>query len=277
MIVCRTMFSLFVSLALVACGNHTEKQSVATDTTAKSPVIHEEAVSFQDGNKTLNSFIYFDSAATGKQATIVVVPEWWGLNDYAKMRAKQLAALGYTAMALDIYGNGEQAANPEQANKLATPFYLNPALGAMRMKAALKFLAGYPRADTGKIAAMGYCFGGSVVLEAARQGVPLKSVASFHGNYPTGAWNTGWHGEVLICHGAADSISTMSQYDAFRKQLDSIGIVHTDKVYANATHAFTNPASTEVAMKFNLPIRYNGAADTASWNDMKSFWSKTLR
>ncbi|RYY93264.1 MAG: dienelactone hydrolase family protein [Chitinophagaceae bacterium] len=273
----RIAFSLLSLLVLAACSSN-ESTATAGGTSSTKPAIKEEAVNLRAEGLTLNSFLYYDSASSARRPAIVVVPEWWGLTDYAKMRARQLADLGYMAIALDMYGNGKVAANPQEAQALAMPFYTNPALFAGRIDAALTYLRSRTEADSSRLGAMGYCFGGSAVLNAARLGLPLKGVVSFHGDFPDTAWAKGaYKGQVLICHGAADSFVPMDKYELFKRRLDSAGVPHTDKVYADATHAFTNPASTETGQKFKMPIRYNGAADTASWNDMKAFWSSVLK
>ncbi|TCZ64192.1 dienelactone hydrolase family protein [Flaviaesturariibacter aridisoli] len=265
-------------LVLAACSNNEPTATADGKSAARPAAIKEEAVNLRAEGLTLNSFLYYDSASSARRPAIVVVPEWWGLTDYAKMRARQLADLGYMAIALDMYGDGKVAANPQEAQALAMPFYTNPALFAGRIDAALTYLRSRTEADSSRLGAMGYCFGGSAVLHAARLGLPLKGVVSFHGDFPDTAWAKGaYNGQVLICHGAADSFVPMDKFELFKRRLDSAGVPHTDKVYADATHAFTNPAATETGQKFKMPIRYNGAADTASWNDMKAFWSSVLK
>ncbi|RYY40683.1 MAG: dienelactone hydrolase family protein [Chitinophagaceae bacterium] len=277
----RAVLPFLSCLLLASCSDATNPSTTANnaDTGATAaPVIREEAVTITDGATTLSSFVYSDSASAGRRPAIVVVPEWWGLTDYAKMRAKELAKLGYTAVALDMYGNGKIAADPKEAMALAGPFYGNPALFASRINSALSYLRTRPEVDSTRLGAMGYCFGGSAALNAARMGAPVKGVVSFHGDFPDAAWPKGaFNGQVLICHGAADSFVPMNKYELFRRRLDSAGVVHTDKVYPDATHAFSNPEATATGEKFQMPIRYNGAADTASWNDMKAFWSSVLK
>ncbi|RYY64424.1 MAG: dienelactone hydrolase family protein [Chitinophagaceae bacterium] len=270
--------SLLSLLVLAACSNNESTAPAGGKSAPKLSAIKEEAVNLRAEGLTLNSFLYYDSASSARRPAIVVVPEWWGLTDYAKMRARQLADLGYMAIALDMYGDGKVAANPQEAQALAMPFYTNPALFAGRIDAALTYLRSRTEADSSRLGAMGYCFGGSAVLNAARFGLPLKGVVSFHGDFPDTAWAKGaYKGQVLICQGAADSFVPMDKFELFKRRLDSAGVPHTDKVYADATHAFTNPAATETGQKFKMPIRYNGAADTASWNDMKAFWSSVLK
>jgi dienelactone hydrolase len=285
----KSFLPIALLLLLAACGNneHSKTETTSSDTTTSqaapagpAAAIREEAVNLRSGGTTLNSFLYFDSSRTDRRAAIIVVPEWWGLTDYARNRARQLAGLGYTAIALDVYGGGKVAADPKQAQDLAMAFYTKPALFAERLQAAATYLKSRPETDTAKLGAMGYCFGGSAVLQAARQGIPFRGVVSFHGDFPdpSNPWPKGaFNGQILICHGGADSFVPMPKLEAFAKKLDSAGVRHTDKVYPNATHAFTNPDATATGQKFKMPIRYNGAADTASWNDMKAFWNEVFK
>jgi dienelactone hydrolase len=271
-------------LLLASCNNDngTERSDthidsiVTTETTesggSEPRSIREESVQYTADGATMNGFIYYDSVSNDKMPGVLVVHEWWGLNDYAKARARQLAEAGYVAMAVDIYGGGRQASDPQQAMNLAMPFYKNPQSAAARLEAARQKLVSVHATDSSHVAAIGYCFGGTVVLNAARLGADLTGVASIHGDFPETGFQRGtWQSPVFIAHGSADAMVPMAKYDAFRKRLDSIGVAHTDKVYENATHAFSNPAATETGKKFKIPIAYNGAADTASWNDLRAF------
>jgi dienelactone hydrolase len=226
----------------------------------------------------LKGYIAYNAASHKKRPAILVVPEWWGLTEYAKSRARQLAGLGYFAMAVDMYGKGKEAADPSEASKLATPFYQSLQLGKTRFDAAYDKIKTFKLVDTGKIAAIGYCFGGAIVLNVARMGEPLKAVVCFHGNLKGAPADKNLlKAKILVCQGGADKFVSMDEVAAFRKQMDSIGAEYTLKIYPNATHAFTNPASTATGKKFSLPIEYNPAADTASWNDMKIFFKETLK
>ena len=189
-----------------------------------------------------------------------------------------MAQLGYIAMAVDMYGNGKVADNPTDAGNMATPFYQNPQMAKKRLEAALNELKKHAQTDTSRMAAIGYCFGGSMVLNAAKLGENVKAVVSFHGGLQGVPANKDLlKAKVLVCHGENDSFVPKEPVDAFRKQMDSIGADYTFKSYPGATHAFTNPKATETGKKFNLPIAYNAAADTASWNDMKEFFGRTLK
>jgi dienelactone hydrolase len=240
------------------------------------PVIKEMTVNYQrTGNIILRGFIAYDDNIKVKRPAILVVHEWWGLNDYAKMRVRQLAAMGYFAMAVDLFGNGKIAANPKEAQELTGPFYKDPKIIKTQMDFALQKVRQYPQVDPTNVAAIGYCFGGFVVLNYAKLGADLKGVVSFHGGMGGVPVDKKLlKAKILVCHGASDKFVSRKDVDAFIHQLDSIGADNTLKVYANATHAFTNPASTETGKKFNLPIEYNAAADKDSWNDMKSFLTR---
>ena len=265
--------------SFTACSNNSSSQKKDSMTTSSAtPVIKEEGVSYPAGNLSMNGFVAYDSASAAKRPVILVIPEWWGLTDYAKSRAKQLAELGYFAMAVDMYGNGAIAEDPGTAQKLAGPFYANPQMGKDRIDAALAKIKNYPQADTNSIAAIGYCFGGAQVLNAARLGENFKGVVSFHGNLVgVPADKNLLKAKVLVCHGEADKFVTKEEVAKFKKQMDSIGAVYTFKSYANATHAFTNPGATEKGKQFNMPIEYNAAADKASWNDMKDFFGQIFK
>ncbi|MDP1623456.1 MAG: dienelactone hydrolase family protein [Bacteroidales bacterium] len=236
------------------------------------PAIKEEIVTYKAGDITLNGFVAWDENIKGKRPVVLVVHEWWGLNDYAKMRARKLAELGYFAMAVDMYGNGKTAADPKQAQEFASPFYQDPGLAKMRLDAAIKKVKEYPQADPGMIAAIGYCFGGSVVLNSAKLGADLVGVVSFHGGLAgTPADKKLLKAEILVCHGGNDKFVSQEDVDTFKQQLDSIGAEYTFNTYPNATHAFTNPDATKTGKEFNMPIEYNAEADRDSWNDMKDF------
>jgi dienelactone hydrolase len=243
-----------------------------------APMIKEENITYTLDGTTYKGFVAYNDSKPGKRPAVLVVHEWWGLNDYAKGRARQLAALGYIAMAVDMYGNGKTAADPKEAQELATPFYKDPALAKTRLDAALKKLKEYKQADASNVAAIGYCFGGSVVLNAARLGADLKGVVSFHGGLiGAPASKSLLKAKILVCHGAADKFVSQEDVTKFRHDLDSIGADYTFKAYANATHAFTNPDATKIGKQFNMPIEYNAEADKASWKDMQEFLKRIFR
>jgi dienelactone hydrolase len=279
---------LFISLciisgAYISCNsgnNKTETTISSTDSVATAAPINtvsikEDSVTYSAGGTNFKGYVVYDNNKTGKRPAVLVVHEWWGLNDYTRSRAKQLAELGYIAMAVDVFGDGKTAADPKQAMALTQPFYQLPLITKSRLDAAINKLKEYQQTDTSKMAAIGYCFGGFVVLNAAKLGSNLKGVVSFHGDLSGVPANKDLlKAKVLVCHGEADKFVSSENVAAFKKSMDSINADYTFKSYPNATHAFTNPAATENGKKFSMPIEYNAAADSASWNDMKNFFAK---
>lgn len=274
--------SAFSMITFTSCNdqNSNSSENKSADSTSKDMknqiAVKEEGVTYSDNGTTLKGYVAYDEKKTGARPIILVVPEWWGLTDYPRMRAKMLAEMGYFAMAVDMYGDGKLAPDPKAANDAATPFYTNPQLGKGRLDAALAKAKTFSQADSNQVVAIGYCFGGSMVLNYAKLGAPVVGVVSFHGALQGVPPQKGTKAQFLVCHGAADSFVPQQQVDAFRKGMDSAGVAYTFKAYDNATHAFTNPDATKKGEEFKMPIRYNGAADTASWNDMKSFFGRIL-
>lgn len=269
--------ALFIAIAaIVSCNDQSNQPKVETET--KKPGIKEMDISYAGDSITMNGYVAYDTSIDTKRPAILVIPEWWGLNDYPKMRARELAKLGYIAMAMDMYGNGITTDSPATAGKLAMPFYTNPQKAKARIDAALVALKSYMQTDTSKIAAIGYCFGGGMVLNAARLGEHFKGVVSFHGSLVgTPANKDLLKAKILVCHGADDPFVKKEEVDKFKKQMDSIQADYTFKTYPGAVHAFTNPKATEVGKQFNIPIAYNAAADSASWNDMKEFLDRIFK
>ena len=267
--------SLFMASLFAACNNSSDQKTAATPgNAADSAGIKEETISFAADGANLRAFVVYDDSVKGRRPAVIVVPEWWGLNDYPKMRARMLAKLGYVAMALDVYGDGKVADNPDSAGAWAMPFYAHPEKGKTRVDAAIAKLKTYDNVDTTEIGAIGYCFGGGVLLNTVRLGDELKGVVSFHGSLPgTPARKDLLRTKILVCHGNADKFVTPDMVAEFKKQMDSIGADYRFIGYDSATHAFTNPASTENGKKFKMPIAYNGKADTASWGAMKDFFA----
>jgi dienelactone hydrolase len=279
----KTFVVLALSAGVLSCNNEADTGKQNGDTTDVAGAdtamqIKEEAVSITTDTVTLNSYVAYDATATARRPIVLVVPEWWGLNDYVRGRAQQLARLGYFALAVDMYGGGRTAANPQEAQAMATPFYQNPQMAKARIDAALAKAKTYPQADTSQTAAIGYCFGGSMVLNAVNLGTDLDGAVSFHGGLDVAKpQKDKLKARILVAHGGADSFVPEAQVKAFRKSMDSVGASYEFKTYPNATHAFTNPEATENARKFNMPIEYNAAADSASWNDMKAFFGTIFR
>ena len=266
-------------LLLAACNNSTEEKK---ETSMKEPKLKTESVTYSPADNkdslVMDGYIAWDENIEGKRPAVLVVHEWWGMNDYIKRRVRELAGLGYLAMGVDFYGNGKRADNPTDAGNLAGAFYKDPLMAQARFDAALNVIRKNEMADTSKIAAIGYCFGGTQVLNMANLGENLVGVVSFHGGLQVVTPDKAkLKAQVLVCHGGADPFVPAEQVAQFKKQMDSIGAKYTFKEYAGATHAFSNPDATATGEKFKIPIAYNAAADTASWNDMKAFFNTIFK
>lgn len=238
--------------------------------------VQTKEVTYSAGESTMKGHLAVPASPNG--AGVVVVHEWWGLNDYIRGRADQLAALGYTALAADIYGDGQTADGPEQANKLMTGVLSDIPTGAARFKAACDLLQSQPAVEQGKLAAIGYCFGGAIVLHAARIGMPLAGVVSFHGSL--GSFHTPAAGSVkakiLVCHGEADALVPADDVAAFKKEMDGAEADYRFVAYPGALHGFTNPQATANGQKYGLPLAYDAAVDKQSWQDMKKFFDEVF-
>lgn len=271
-----------IAVLTISCNNTDKKPEGETgNQEAKTAQLKEDNIKYHEDGKDgldLNGYIVYDENIKGKRPVVLVVHEWWGLSDYEKRRARELAQLGYLAMAVDMFGNGRKGNNPGEAGKLATPFYQDPQMAKQRFEAALNVIKKNENADTTRIAAIGYCFGGGILLNTAKLGEDINAVVSFHGSLMGVTPQKGsTKANILVCHGAADSFVPQTDVDNFKKQLDSVGATYTFKSYEGATHAFTNPEATQRGKDFNIPIAYNAAADTASWNDMKVFLNTVFK
>lgn len=275
LIKCQLLSLFTVSVLLLSCKDGEKKTE---ETVADAPVIKEEWVRYSVDSLSMNSYIVYDESKKGLRPAVLVIHEWWGLNDYARMRARKLAELGYIAMAVDMFGNGRMGNDPEAAGTLAMPFYKDPGMAKKHVEAALAQIRKNSLTDTANVAVIGYCFGGAVALGVARMGADIKAAVSFHGNLNVvPARKELLKAEVLVCHGNADPFVPQAEVDQFKKQMDSIGAKYVFRGYDSATHAFTNPGATAMGEKFNIPIRYNAAADSASWEDMKEFLKRILQ
>ena len=269
------LMAVLAAILFTGCKNEEKKKEVVE---TKAPVLKEEMVNYQVDSLQMSSYVVYDSNQQGQRPAVLVIHEWWGLNDYAKMRARKLAELGYIAMAVDMYGNGQTGPDPDAAGKLAMPFYKNPDMAKKHVEAALAQIRKKSMTDTANVAVIGYCFGGAVALGVARMGIDVKAAVSFHGNLNVvPASKELLKAEVLVCHGNADPFVPQAEVDQFKKQMDSIGAKYVFKGYDSTTHAFTNPEATAMGKRFNIPIRYNAVADSTSWEEMKVFLKRILQ
>jgi len=239
---------------------------------------HTETVSYHAGGRDLQSYLAVDTERQGKRPALIVLPEWWGLNDYLRRRARELAGLGFVALATDVYGGGREAADSSEAGALMGELFTDINALNGRLIAAYEQLQRHPLVDPERIGAMGYCLGGALALHMGRIGVPLKGVASFHGALK--AAHAAKPGEfkpaVLVCHGEADSMVPAEDQAAFHEEMQSLGVDYQFISYPGAKHGFTNPEATDKGKKYNLPLAYDEKTDRQSWDDMKAFWTKAF-
>ncbi|PIV21263.1 MAG: dienelactone hydrolase [Deltaproteobacteria bacterium CG03_land_8_20_14_0_80_45_14] len=242
---------------------------ISVGTVNAQAALRTEVVEYKHGDVVLEGYLAYDDAVKGKRPSIIVVHEWWGLNPYARMRTGQLAKLGYIAFAIDIYGKGVRAKDPAEAGTLSGIYRGNRPLMRSRANAGLEVLRNHPLADVNRIAAIGYCFGGTVVLEMARSGAELAGVVSFHGGLstpnPSDAKNI--KGKVLVLHGADDPAVPPDQVIAFQDELRKAGVDWQMVSYGGAVHSFTNPDAGNDPSK---GAAYNEKADKRSWEAMKT-------
>jgi dienelactone hydrolase len=232
-----------------------------------------EPIEYKVNGTVFKGYLAYDDAVKGRRPGVLVVHEWWGLNDYARKRARMLAELGYTALAVDMYGGGKTADHPGDAGKFSGEVKRNMPVAKKRFLAARDVLRRNKTVDAKRIGAIGYCFGGGIVLEMARLGVNLKGVVSFHGSLVTDhpAKPGKVRAKVLVLNGAADPFVKPEQIDAFKKEMQAAKADYKFIDYADAKHGFTNPTADENGKKFNLPLAYSAVADRESWAEAQGF------
>jgi len=236
---------------------------VATIASANA-AIREEPVSYSDGEATMKGFLVYDDASPAKRPGIVMVHEWWGITKHIHNEAHDFARQGYTVFIADMFGDAKTADNPKDAGALSGSVMKNPQVMESRFNAARAELAKHPSVDPARIGAIGYCFGGAVVLNMARAGADLGAVAGFHAslglNTPAPAPGT-VKAKILVLNGADDPFVKKEQYTMFEHDLDAAKADYRVIQYPGAVHAFTNPEATALGEKFKLPLRYDAKAN----------------
>jgi dienelactone hydrolase len=240
--------------------------------------IQEREVEYRSGGVALKGLLAFDDARAGRRPAILVVHEWWGHDEHARNSARRLAAAGYVALAVDMYGEGRQAHHPRDAAKLLTEVRSNLPLMQARFEAARDLLRSQPNVAADRMGAIGYCFGGAVVLETARTGADLRGVVSLHGLLDTAAPAKQGvvKAQILVLTGGADPYVPKDQVDAFEREMRSAGARYRIVVYPGVKHSFTNPASTELGKQFNIPDEYNAEAEQQSWKELLRFFASVM-
>jgi dienelactone hydrolase len=248
--------------------------------TAANAAIKEEAVTYTDGTTTMKGFIVYDDASTAKRPGIIMVHEWWGITPHIHNEAKKYAASGYTAFIADMFGDAKTADNPKDAGALSGGVMKDPKAMESRFNAARATLAKHATVNPQMVGAVGYCFGGAVVINMARTGTDLAAVAGFHAslglNTPAPAPGT-VKAKILILNGADDPFVKREQYDTLKKELDAAKANYTVIEYPGAVHAFTNPEATALGEKFKLPLKYDAKVDAEAKAEAAKLFDSTLK
>jgi len=237
--------------------------------------VKTKTVNYTHDGVSMVGYLAWDDAAKGKRPAVLVVHEWWGLNDYARKRAEQLASLGYVAFAADMYGEGKVTTHPQEAGQMAGEVRKNVKTWQGRAQAALKVLQDDDLVDSAKIAAIGYCFGGSTALELAYSGADLAAVVTFHGALPVPEPDQAKaiKAKILICHGALDSFIPEATIQKVRDAFEEAKVDYEMNYYGGAVHSFTVRDADKASMK---GLAYNAAADQRSWSAMLRLFGEVL-
>ena len=237
--------------------------------------VKTKTISYPHGDINCQGFLAWDDASSDPRPGVLVVHEWWGLNDYARQRALQLAKMGYVAFAADMYGEGKTAAHPKEAGEMASKVRANLDDWRKRAQTALEVLKSQPQCDKTKLAAIGYCFGGSTALQLAYSGADLKAIATFHAALPTPTEEDlkRTKATILVCNGADDSFIPAKAIKAFRDALDGGNVKYEFVAYPGAVHSFTVPDADKHG---NPGMKYDKAADEDSWKRMQMLFKEKL-
>lgn len=231
--------------------------------------IQISTIPYTHNNVTMQGFLAYDASTQARRPGVLVCHEWWGLNDYIRGRAKQLAQLGYIAFALDMYGDGHTAKDHHEAGKLMNALMTNPdAMG--RVRAAIDVITSQPQCEPGKLAAIGYCMGGAMALQMASAGLPVRGTASFHAvlGPATPQDAKPISAKILVCTGADDPMATHEQVGAFADAMRKANADYQIIIYGGVRHAFTNPEADKKGLP---PLKYDGNADRRSWRALENF------
>ena len=238
--------------------------------------VQTKKIAYKHGDLECQGYLAWDDAVPGPRPGVLVVHEWWGLNDYARGRAEQLAKLGYVAFAADMYGEGKVTDHPKVAGEMAAKVRANIQDWRKRAATALDVLTAQPQCDKTKLAAIGYCFGGSTALQLAYSGANLKAVVTFHAALPAPTPEEAKQikAAILVCHGADDKFIPDQAIKSFRDALDKAGVKYEFVSYPDTVHSFTVPD----ADKHHIAgMKYNKSADEDSWKRLVALLADELR
>lgn len=258
----KTVWAVWVAVMVLAVG-----WAVTGEAALKG-----EKVMYEQGGTKLQGYLVYEDSYQAARPGVLVVHEWWGLNEDTRRKAEGLAREGYVALAVDMYGEGKTTPHPKEAGEWATAVRQNKELGKAQFLAGYEFLQNHPLIQKGQIAAIGYCFGGAVVLSMAQEGIDLKGVVSFHGALPAEkAGPNKIKAKILVCHGADDPLVTREQIVQYQENLRAAGADWQFMAFGGAKHSFTNPE----ADKLGIPaLGYNKTVDQRSWKLMLSFFEE---
>ncbi len=234
--------------------------------------VRTKTIEYRQGDTPLQGFLAWDDSAKNKRPGVLVIHEWWGLNQHARNQAVRLAKAGYVGFALDMYGKGKVATHPQDAQAFAQEATKDPDVVRARFNAAMAVVKAQPQVDASRIGVVGYCFGGGVALDMARAGADIDALATFHAALAP-------HGEpaqqgkvkprIFVATGGADPMVPKAQVEAFEKEMKDAGANVTVVSYPGAKHSFTNPDAGKAGMD---ALAYDAEADRKSWEAaMKMF------
>ena len=240
--------------------------------------IHTEYTTYSVENTQLEGYLAWNKNSKEKRPGILVFPEWWGMNEYIQKRTEQIAELGFLAMGVDMYGEGKTTEIPDQAGSLMNDVINDKGTIKDRVQAAYNVLKVHSLSNPERIGAIGYCFGGALVLNMARLGMDLKVVVSFHGSLDSfyKPASGGIKAKILVCHGTADQMISQEAIAQFKSEMDTAGANYEFIYYEGALHRFSNPDADKRGKKFNIPLAYNKNADKKSWEAMKALFEQFL-
>ncbi|MCH8498838.1 MAG: dienelactone hydrolase family protein [Marinobacter sp.] len=259
----KQSINLFTALLVAVMSLNSANAAVKTET-----------IEYQVGDTTFSGYLAYDDAITGPRPGVLVVHEWWGHNDFARQQAERLAAAGYTAFALDMYGDGKLADHPDDAMSFMREATGDPAQIRQRFEKAMTVLQNHATVDAGRIAAQGYCFGGAVVLNMARLGLDLKGVVSYHGalGSPINAEPGTIHARIQVYTGGADPMVPAEQVAGFAQEMQNAAADYVLVNFPGVLHSFTNPEADTIASRFGMPVGYDEAAATRAWEGTLHFY-----
>ncbi len=246
---------------------------------AANAALKSEEVVYRLGDHEFTGYLAYDDSISAKRPAVIVIHEWWGHNAYARKRADMLAEAGYTAFALDMYGTGKLAEHPDDAKSFMQAVVNDMSVAEQRFDKAMSVVQRHPTVDPGRVAAIGYCFGGGMVLHMARAGKDLDGVVSYHGSLgtQTPAAKGRVKARVLVFNGAADPFVPPEQVAGFKAEMEQAGVDYELENYAGVKHSFTNPDADAFGKRFDMPLAYDEKADKDSWQRTQVFFSEIFK